>query len=82
MTTPKGDIMADPKRKKKSLKKIGLSAVTIFRIVNRKGYAAVAKGNLTEGRTVYQAYSRLVKACRRGGYELPIRKAPDLPKPR
>ena len=65
-----------------TLKKLSLRDVQFFKIVNRRGYATIAKGNLTEGRTVYQAYSRLVKACRRRGYELPIRNAPGLPKPR
>jgi len=62
------------------LTKLGMKDVTIFRIANRKGYAAIAKKNLTEGRTVYQAYSRLVKACKRSGWELPVKKAPQLPK--
>lgn len=60
------------------LTKLGLRHVTVFRIANRRGYAAIAKNNLTEGRTVYQAYSRLVKACRRDGYELPLKTAPEL----
>lgn len=64
--------------KKQALKKLGLNDVKVFRIANRKGYAAIAKNNLTEGRTVYQAYSRMVKACKRSGYELPIRTAPEL----
>lgn len=64
------------------LKKIGMRDVFVFKIVNRRGFATIAKGNLTEGRTVYQAYSRLVKACRRSGYELPLKDAPDLPKAR
>ncbi len=64
------------------LKKLGIGSVTVFKIANRKGYAAMAKGNLTEGRTVYQAYCRLVKACKRGGYELPTRSAGKLPNPR
>jgi hypothetical protein len=72
------------RRSKKPVKlhKLGMRDVTIFRIANRRGYAATAKNHLTEGRTVYQAYSRLVKACRRHGYQLPPRKAPQLPKPR
>lgn len=64
------------------LKKIGLNEVKFFKIANRKGYATICRNNLTEGRTVYQAYSRLVKAVKRAGYELPIRNAPDLPKPK
>ena len=62
------------------LKKLGIKDVKFFKIANRKGYATIAKGNLTEGRTVYQAYSRLVKACLRNGYELPLKKADQLPK--
>lgn len=69
-------------KKKRPLKKLSLKDVKFFKIANRKGYATIAKNNLTEGRTVYQAYSRLVKACKRNGYELPIRKAPQLPKPK
>ena len=69
-------------KKKVTLKTLTLRDVQFFKIINRRGYATIAKGNLTEGRTVYQAYSRLVKACRRCGYELPIRTAPGLPKPR
>ena len=66
------------KRKKQNLKKLSLRQVSVFKIANRRGYAALAKNNLTEGRTVYQAYSRLVKACRRNGYELPEKTAPEL----
>ena len=67
-------------RKTRSMKKLGVGDVTFFRIANRRGVAAIAKNHLTEGRTAYQAYSRLVKACRRHGYELPIRAADELPK--
>ncbi len=65
-------------KKEVRLTKLGLRDVVVFRIANRKGYAAIAKKNLTEGRTVYQAYSRLVKACKRNGYELQIKTAPEL----
>lgn len=67
-------------KKQKTLRKIGISDVQFFKIVNRQGYAAIAKNNLTEGKTVFQAYSRLVKACRRRGYELPTKIASDLPR--
>ena len=70
------------KKQLKLLKKLNLNDVQFFRIANRKGYATICKSHLTEGRTVYQAYSRLVKACKRSGYELPIKKAPQLPKPK
>ena len=58
-------------KRKWVLKKLSKRAVLIFKIANRRGYAALAKNNLTEGRSIPQAYSRLVKACRRKGYELP-----------
>jgi hypothetical protein len=66
------------KKKSKLVKKLGVRDVTFFKIANRKGYAAICKDHLCEGRTVYQAYSRLVKAVRRNNYELPIKTAPDL----
>ena len=66
--------------KAKPLKKLSIKDVTFFKMANRKGCAAIAKKNLTEGRTVWQAYDRLVKACKRNGYELPLKKAAQLPK--
>ena len=45
--------------------KIGKHNVTIFKIKNRKGYAALCSGNLTEGKTKQQACVRMVKALRR-----------------
>jgi hypothetical protein len=69
-------------KKQVQLKKLSLRDVTFFKIANRKGYAAIAKKHLTEGRTVYQAYSRLVKACKRSGFELPLRTASQLPRAR
>lgn len=70
--------MAKSKRSKPLPKKLGMRDVTLFKIANRRGYAAIARRHLCEGRTVYEAYSRLTKACRRNGYELPIKKAPEL----
>ena len=75
--------MAKKKRaakKEKPLRKLGMKDVTIFKIANRRGYAALCKKHLTEGGTVYQAYARLVKACKRSGYGLPEKKATQLPK--
>lgn len=69
-------------KKQVKLMKLSLKDVMFFKIANRKGYATIARKHLTEGLTVFQAYSRLVKACKRSGYELPIRKAPQLPKAR
>lgn len=41
------------------------SQVKIFKIRNRKGYAALFNNNLTEGRTADQAFARMAKATRR-----------------
>ncbi len=68
------------RKKKPSLKKLGTKDVTFFKIANRRGYAAIARKHLTDGATVHQAYSRLIKACRRGGYELPEKSASQLPR--
>ncbi len=45
--------------------KIGNKTVQIFKIKNRKGFAALCCDNLTEGKTREQAFDRMVKACRR-----------------
>jgi len=39
--------------------------VKIFKIKNRKGYAALYGGHLTEGKTPQQAFDRMAKAIRR-----------------
>ena len=70
------------KKKPLKLKKLGLRDVTMFKLANRKGYATIAKNNLTEGSTVFQAYSRLTKACRRNGYDLPLKTASELRAPK
>jgi hypothetical protein len=44
--------------------------IKIFKIKNRKGYAAVCQNNLTEGSTVLQAYQRMGKALKRNGITL------------
>ena len=54
----------------KKLKAINAQGVTLFKIMNRRGYAALCRGNLTEGRTPYQAYMRMNKAVKRQGYVL------------
>lgn len=63
---------------KRKLKKMKASQVTIFKIQNRRGYAAICKKNLTEGNTPVQAFYRMVKAVKREGYAL----AGNAPKPR
>jgi hypothetical protein len=45
--------------------KIGHLKVTIFKIKNRQGYAAVCFDHLTEGKNPQEAYERMVKAVRR-----------------
>lgn len=45
--------------------KIGHLKVQIFKIKNRRGYAAVCFEHLTEGKTPQEAYERMVKALRR-----------------
>ncbi len=54
----------------KDLKKIPVSSVTIFKIQNRKGFAAVCKDNLTEGKTKEEALERMNKALKRMGYTI------------
>ncbi len=55
---------------KKTYKKLASSKVTIFKIRNRRGFAAISLNNLTEGSTPVQAFSRMAKAVKRLGYEL------------
>lgn len=45
--------------------KIGKLKVKLFKIRNRKGYAAICADHLTEGRSRPEAYDRMVKAIRR-----------------
>jgi len=44
---------------------VNVKNISIFKIKNRKGYAAVCQGHLTEGRSLSQAYDRMLKALRR-----------------
>ncbi|MDO8580272.1 MAG: hypothetical protein Q7S13_02210 [Candidatus Omnitrophota bacterium] len=44
---------------------MGKKAVKIFKIKNRRGYAAICGGCLTEGNTESQASARMAKALRR-----------------
>jgi len=64
--------------KQKQLKRIKPKLITIFKVKNRKGYAAICLSNLTEGSTPLQAFRRLLHPLNRMGYELPNR----FPKPR
>ena len=56
--------------KAKELKKVPKSQVKMFKIKNRKGFAAICKDNLTEGSTRGQALDRMDKALKRTGYTL------------
>jgi predicted peroxiredoxin len=73
-TVKGGTIMS--RKKKRVLKKLKLGDVVVFKIANRRGYATIALNNLTEGRSIPQAYARLIKACKRNGYELPADRTP------
>jgi hypothetical protein len=53
---------------KKPLKALQSNTVKIFKISNRRGFAAICKANLTEGRTPYQTYQRMQKALKRMGF--------------
>jgi hypothetical protein len=63
-------------KKRRTLRKLGMRDITVFKLANRRGYAAIARNCLTEGRSIPQAYGRLTKACRRCGFALPENKLP------
>lgn len=63
--------------KQKQLKRIKSKLITVFKLKNRKGYAAICLNNLTEGATALQAFRRLMHPLHRLGYELPT-SAPKL----
>lgn len=45
--------------------KIGNKTVKVFKIKNRRGYAALCQDHLTEGSTPAQAADRMAKALKR-----------------
>lgn len=55
---------------KKVLRKLSRGKVKVFKIKNRRGYAAICMANLTEGRTVNEAIERMAKAVKRMGFLL------------
>lgn len=57
-------------RKIKKLRKISRKEAKVFKINNRRGYAAICRNNLTEGTTVPQAIARMNKALKRIGCTL------------
>lgn len=46
---------------------IAAKKIKIFKIANRKGYAAICKNYLTEGRIISESYQRMAKALKRNG---------------
>lgn len=52
------------------LKKITPGRIKVFKVRNRRCYAAICMDNLCEGRTPQQAIRRLYHPLRRMGYEL------------
>ena len=62
----------------KTYKKLSSSKVTIFKIKNRRGFAAISLNNLTEGSTPVQAFNRMAKAVKRLGYQL----SGNVPRPK
>lgn len=56
---------------KKKLRPMPKGKVKIFKIANRRGYAALCLMNLTEGNSPFKAYCRMQKAVKRLGVCLP-----------
>ena len=56
----------------KPLKKIRRGKIKVFKIENRRGYAALCMNNLTEGRSVDQAVARMARPLKRQGYLLEV----------
>ena len=54
------------------MKKISAKKVKVFKVRNRRSYAAICMDNLCEGTTPQQAIRRLYHPLRRMGYELVI----------
>ncbi len=54
----------------KTLRKLSPGKVTIFKIKNRRGFAATCMNHLTEGRNPVQAFYRMTKAVKRSGFLL------------
>ena len=51
----------------KQLRSISRGNVDIFKIKNRRGFAAICRKNLTEGKSVVEAIARMAKALKREG---------------
>ena len=59
-----------PARPSAPLKKISAKKVKVFKVRNRRCYAAICMDNLCEGTTPQQAIRRLHHPLRRMGFEL------------
>ncbi len=57
-------------KKVQKLQKVSRTQVKMFKIKNRKGFAAICKDNLTEGKTKNQVLDRMNKALKRAGFTL------------
>ncbi len=55
----------------RKLQKVSAKTVSIFKLKNRRGFAALWRNHLTEGRSSTQAFERMAKAVKRSGFELP-----------
>ena len=62
---------ARSRKNKAVLRPLRSSQVTLFKVRNRRGFAAICLGNLCEGDTPQQAFERLLHPLRRMGYALP-----------
>ena len=56
----------------KKLKKISTSQIKVFKVKNRRSYAAICMDNLCEGTSAKQAIARLYHPLKRMGYELAV----------
>lgn len=56
--------------KNRTLRKLSSKKIAVFKIKNRKGYAAVCLNNLTEGKTPAEAVKRLEHPLKRMGFTL------------
>jgi len=54
----------------RKLRKLSSGRITMFKIRNRRGYAAVCMNHLTEGTSPAQAFYRMAKAVKRAGFAL------------
>lgn len=50
--------------------KIDTRRIKIFKIKNRRGYAAICANHLTEGKSIAETYDRMLKALRRNGIQV------------